>query len=624
MSILKFKNLRVIFLLAIMIHTTQLSLQAQSGDYPTPDQVGDWIRNLMNTHAGKVSSTVIATSPGERPVLLVEIGNETGKAEKSNPSVFVGANFEGTWPLATEGALRLAEMILEDPSRYDSLNWYIVPVGNPDAAARYFQAPLFVDPRNDQPVNDDRDELTDEDGPNDLNGDGLITQMRLKHPDGTWIVSEKDSRLMRKADPAKGERGVYKIYTEGVDDDADGLYNEDGPGGTDVGQNFPFLFQYFTEPSGLYPGSAPESYGVMKFVFEHPDIAMIFTFGPTNFCMAPPEGGRKGEADLNRLRVPERQARRFGLSPSQTYSMEELVKFFQETYPQDEIDESVIAGMLDLGAAVNPQEGDLVFYKKFAADYADFLKEQGDAPARFKPDPARGGSPELWAYFHVGIPVFSMDLWGIPLPGPDTAQVKGGSQERSGKPGQNNEQNHEEELEKELALLAFSDSVLESKGFVEWQSFDHPTLGKVEIGGFRPGLFHTPPYDMADALLSKQVPWIFKLAGELPDLHILDTRVTELGSGVYQVETWIENRSLIPFPTYMGKRNRQPAPAVLILEGDEIELISGTQRTPVRSVEGNSRVKLEWVIKEEGRAEIILNLTSRNAGGDQFTIKIGG
>jgi hypothetical protein len=618
MSLIKIKNTGLILMLLIMIHGSELALHAQVDGYRTPEQVGKWIGSLKSAHTGKVSSTVIATSPGGRPVTLIEIGNETGKAEKSNPSVFVGANFEGTRLLATEGALRLAEIILADPSNYDSLNWYIVPVGNPDAAARYFRAPFFVDPRNDQPVNDDRDEQTDEDGPNDLNGDGYITRMRQKHPDGTWIVSEKDPRVMREADPSKGERGVYKLYTEGTDEDSDGKYNEDGPGGTDVGLNFPFLFQYFTEPSGLYPGSAPESYGVMKFVFEHPDIAMIFSFGSTNFCMTPPKGGRKGEADLNRLRVPERMASRFGLSPSRTYTMEELVAHFKEAFPGENIDESAIAGFLDLGAAVNPQEGDLVFYKKYAADYADYLKEQGDVNARFTPEPARGGSFELWGYFDVGVPVFSMDLWGIPKPGPDSVQVRGGA------PHPDGDQAGDEETEKELALLAFSDSLLDRTGFVEWQSYDHPTLGPVEIGGFRPGLFQTPPYAMADSLLSRQVPWILHLAGELPDLHIFDTRVTDLGSGTYQLEAWIENRSLIPFPTYMGKRNRQPAPAVLILEGEPVELISGTLRTPVRSVEGNSRVKLGWVIHTEDRAEIILNLTSRNAGSDQLTIKIGG
>jgi hypothetical protein len=618
MSLLKIKNLGAFFMLLIMILGPELALRAQGGDYRTPEQVGLWIDRLVSTHAGQAVSTVIATSPGGRPVYLVEIGNETGKAEKSKPSVFVAANFEGTRPLATEGALRLAEMILEDPSQYERMNWYIIPVGNPDAAARHFKAPFFVDPRNDQPVNDDRDELTDEDGPNDLNGDGYITMMRQKHPDGTWILSEEDSRLMKEADHEKGETGLYKLYTEGLDDDADGMYNEDGPGGTDPGLNFPFLFQYFTEPSGLYPGSAPESFGVMKFVFEHPDIAMIFTFGSTNFCMTPPEGGRKGEADLNKLRVPERVAGRYGLSPARTYTMEELVEHFREAFPGENVDESVIAGFLDLGAAVNPQEGDLAFYRKYAGDYADYLKEQGDTGARFNPEPAQGGSLELWAYFHVGVPVFSMDLWGIPKPGPDSAQVRGRAQGPEGK------KDGDTEMEKQLALLAISDSLLDGTGFVEWQSYDHPTLGPVEIGGFRPGLFQTPPYSMADSLLSRQVPWILHLAGELPDLHILDTRVTDLGSGTYQLEVWIENRSLIPFPTYMGKRNRQPAPAVLVLEGEPVELISGTLRTPVRSVEGSSRVKLDWVIHTDKRAKINLNLTSRNAGSDQLTINLGG
>ena len=31
---------------------------------------------------------------------------------------------------------------------------------------------------------------------------------------------------------------------------------------------------------------------------------------------------------------------------------------------------------------------------------------------------------ELWGYFHVGVPVFSMDLWGISQPVEDTVQIR--------------------------------------------------------------------------------------------------------------------------------------------------------------------------------------------------------
>lgn len=599
--------------LPVLILFSLVPLQAQFGGYRSPGQVEEWIMRITAEHPGSTRAMVLATSPGGRPVYLVEIGNETGNDEKSVPAVLVTANLEGTRPLATEGALRLAEMILEDPARYDTLNWYIIPAGNPDAASRFFESPLEENSRNDIPTNDDRDEQTDEDGPDDLNGDGWITQMRVRHPDGLWVIDDTDPRLMRKADPEKGEQGEYHLYTEGTDDDGDGNYNEDGHGGTNVNINFPFLFPYFTEPAGLYPGSTPESYAVMQFVFEHPDIAMVFSLGSTNFCMTPPRGGRKGEADLNRLRVPDRMAQRFGIDASRTYTMQEVLEALREAMPGETIDESDVAGALGLGAAVNPQEGDLQFYRKYAADYKAYLEERGASP-RIESGPAADGSHELWAYFHVGVPVFSMDLWGIPKPVPDTASS--GRQQA----GQKEEGNGREVMELDQAMLHFSDSVLEGKGFTGWQPYDHPTLGAVEIGGFMPYLSHTPPYFMVDSLLNLQLPWILTLAGELPDLHIFKTERTSLGDGVYRVEAWIENRSMIPFPTHMGKRNRQPAPAVLILEGEGLEILTGLHRTPISSVEGKSRVKVSWVVHTDRAGALNLRLESKNGGRDRTTI----
>lgn len=610
---------RSILLTAVLLSVLQGSVVSQTRGYRSPETVEKWIREVVDSHPGIISSSVLTTTPGNRPVYLLEIGNEIGESDKAHPSVFVGSNLEGNRPLATEAAIYLAEQILNDPSNYDTVNWYIIPVGNPDAAMHYFQDPLCGDARNDLPSNDDRDEQTDEDGPDDLNRDGLITRMRVKHPDGEWIPSEDDPRLMRKADPRKGEKGMYRIYSEGIDNDGDGLYNEDGKGGTNVNMNFPFLFQNFTEAGGLYPGSTPESYAVMEFVFSHPDIAMIFSFGATNFCLNPPEGGRKGEADLNRIRVPERQARMFNLDASRTYTMDELVALVRAEYPGEQFDESDIAGFLNLGPAVNPQEEDLVFYKKYSQDYREYLKERGETGDRFGPDAAREGSMELWGYFHVGVPVFSMDLWGVPMIPADTSRAGASRAPDKGREGA-----EADVANREIALLSFSDSLLNGKGFIDWQSFDHPSLGEVEIGGFAPYSFSTPPYHMVDSILARKVPWVLKLAGELPDLRIFDIRITETGSGVFELEVWVENNSYIPFPTAMGKRNRQPAPAVLVLGGDQVELLSGYRRTPVRNVPAMSRVKMKWILHTDDPAEIVLKLESKTAGGDQHSVKIGG
>jgi len=571
--------------------------QAQSPGYLTPDQLFSRIKQIEKNHPGVVTTSSITNSPGERPLHLIRIEKDPGANQQANPSIFVGANLEGNRPLTTEGAIFLAEAILSDPAYYDSLNWYIMPLGNPDAAAKFFRTPLLEDSRNDLPTNDDRDDQTDEDGANDLNGDGWITKMRAIHPDGEWIISDSDPRLMLKADPKKGERGLYKIYSEGTDDDGDGKYNEDGAGGTNVGINFPQLFKHYTEDGGKFPGSTPESYAIMKFVFDHPDIAMIVSFGSTNWCYTPPKGGRKGEADLTKIRLSERQARQFNLDQNRTYTLKELVEIFKAENPQSNVDESMIMGFLGLGAALNPQEGDLLFYEKYAKAYKSYLKEKGAEGERFEPAPAKDGSFELWGYFQVGVPVFSMDLWGL-------SKKDSGSVEE--------------------ALLAFVDSQPGNKGFTEWEAYDHPTLGAVEIGGFVPYSCTTPPYEWADSLLNLQIPWILKLAGELPDLHIYEIKTTARGEGIYQLDIWIENRAFIPFPTDMGSRNRQPAPAVLTLEGEQLEFISGYKRTPISRVGGKSRIKTTLIIQMEKNGEIVLKLESKTAGHDLQTINIGG
>jgi len=594
--------LRIFLSLSILVYP--LVSQAQSAGYKSPDQVVSWIKQLESKYPGLVTSYNIATSPGERPVQIIRIGEKTKTAKEANPSVFVGANLEGDRPLTTEGAIFLAETILSESAYFDSLNWYILPLGNPDAAAGFFQNPLFEDTRNDLPTNDDKDDQTDEDGVNDLNGDGWITKMRVRHPDGEWVVSEEDPRLMQKADSKKGEQGIYKVYTEGTDEDNDGKYNEDGPGGTNVGINFPQLFKHYTASGGNFPGSAPESYAVMKFVFEHPDIAMIVSFGSTNWCFTPPVGGRKGEADLNKIKLSERQARQFNLDHTKIYTLKELVDIIKAENPQMNVDEAMIAGYLGLGAALNPQPGDLLFYEKYAKAYKSFLKEQGVISERIGPDPAKDGSFELWGYFQVGVPVFSMDLWGIEK---DTAEADPKSSAESDK-----------------ALLAYADSKPGNKGFVEWEPFDHPSLGAVEIGGFVPYLATTPPYEWTDSLLQLQVPWILKLAKEFPDLHIYEIKTTSNGNGVYQLDIWIENRAFIPFPTDMGSRNRQPAPAVLSLEGEQVEFISGYDRTPIGRVAGKSRVKTTLIIHMEKPGKITLKLSSKTAGHDLKTINIGG
>ncbi len=640
--------------------------------YSDPAAVNRKIEQLRQANPSLVKVQKLAVTPGDREMMMIEIGREGN----SVPAVLVGANFSGVNPLATEAALELASRIVADAALNTGLKWYIVPLGNPDAYSRYFSKPLWYDTGNGRPFNDDTDDRTDEDGYNDLDGNGIITQMRVKAHDGIWIPVDGEPRLMRRADASKGEKGIYKLYTEGIDDDGDGQYNEDAPGGTNININFPHLFKNFGRRSGLYPGSEPESAAILKFAFAHPEIAMMISFGQTNYLLSPPQGGRKGSFDTESIRIPQDMARSMGFDASRTYTMAEIIELVQPMMPPGmTADESMIASFLGLGAVVNPLPEDLAFYNAISSDFKEYLKKKGVTAERFDPAQPEDGAFEMWGYYHLGLPVFTMDFWGLPKPKEEKKEATGITAEslgkmtsdefltlgeekiaaflkESGAPAQFTAQSligmvkggqmKPEQMAammkrmpapktdekkgdpKETAQLAFSDKWLAGKGFTPWKSFAHPTLGEVEIGGFTPFSDNTPPESMVDSLLNLQLPFVAELVKKLPKLTIAEARATDKGGGVWQLEAWVANEGFLPFPTAMGKRNKAPAPAILTIEGDGIEVLSGKKRTPVSDLGGMKSARYIWLVRGAKKGTLTLKLESKQAGNDSERINIGG
>lgn len=581
---------------------------------------GEVVRILKEMHRTRPDDTrlhEIAVSPGGEPLIILEIGSN----QDDCPAVFAGANFEGNYPLVTEGALMLAKMVL-DSSKYSSgLKWYILPAPNPDAAKGFFSKIKYNRTVNDITINDDVDENENEDGFDDLNGDGYITQMRVKSYEGTYIQSDEDSRLMVRADVKRYERGLYKIYTEGLDNDNDGKYNEDGEGGINPGIAFPHLFPFNRKDAGLYSGQTPEVYGIMRFIFDHPEIAMVYTLGSSDFCLFPPEGGRKGDAQLDKIKIPSHYARMMGADPSAAYPMDEVIELLKEHMPEDaDLTPSAVAGMLGLGQAVNPLDDDLAFYKKLNDEYKKYLDGKKFNYENIEPVPAKDGSFELWAYYHLGLPSFSMNLFSVPAIKDDSVKTD----VRSANAKKEADREADGNLnKKEKALLAWSDKEWDKEGFVEWEKFDHPDLGEVEIGGFKPYLETTPKVSSAEPLLKTHIPWLLQLTGKMPHIFVADNKITSHGAGVYKLELYIENRGFLPYPVSMGQRNSQPAPVVVVLEGD-FELLEGLKRTPAGAIGGNQVKKMTWMLKAGKKTELTVKVESSIFGDTDERIMIGG
>ncbi len=601
--------------------------------YGTPQELNAMIRALNQARPDLTAIHKIGQSSGGRELLVLEIKSNIDDKAQQIPAVFVVGNLEGTVPIASQAAIFLIYQLINREAARKDLAWYILVNGNPDGAAHFFTKPIIAGGWNESAHNDDMDDAIDEDGPDDLDGNGIITQMRVEDPGGNWIPSEDDLRLMRLADPVKGEKGIFKLYTEGIDQDGDGQYNEDGPGGTDISITFPHLFKPFTEKGGDWPGSEPETFAIMKFVMDHPEIAMTVTLGATNMCLQPPAGGRKGEVDLNKIKVPERYARSFGIDPEATYTLREVMDILRPMMPPGtEITEAMISSMLGLGAVVNPLEEDLKFYREFSERYKDFLKQKNLDGKRLKPPQPKDASFELWSYYHLGVPTFSMDFWTLPEAEEEKADNIGNDRKAKMPPDQNEDaakripeaKESAEGDPKIKALLSFSDSVLQGKGFVEWTPFKHPTLGDVEIGGAVPYVDNTPPPGMAMKLIEGQVPWIFDLAARLPRVKIAKTETAMKGAAVYELTVWVQNAGELPLPTAMGKRNRHVGPIVITLEGRDLVFISGREHTAINGIDAMKNRKLTWLLRSEKSQTLRLKLESANAWSDSVEIPLGG
>lgn len=669
-----YKNRLRIWAGCLLLGTVEL-LNAQNpvsfDKYHNNSEVQQILLKFQQSNPDQVQVHTIATSPGGKAVNILEIGKNSGEV----PAIFVGANFEGNVPLATEGALRLAKMLLDSAMYTAKHKWYILPSPNPDAAEAYFSGAKYDRTVNDFALNNDMDEALNEDGFEDLNGDGLITQMRVKYLTGSYVVSKTDARIMVRADAKKNERGEYKIYTEGTDNDGDGEYNEDCAGGINVGISFPHLFPKSNKEAGLWPGQSPETYGIMKFIYDRPNIAMVHTLGSSNFCMFPPKGGRKGDANLESIKIPERLASRYGVDPNQSFTMNEVIELMKSRVPAGvEVTPALIMSSLGLGAAVNPLDDDLKFYTKLSDDYKKYLKSKKISIETLESAADKDGSFELWAYYQLGVPSFSMSLFSVPKVkeekkgdqsavsaeavekmsadefialgeekialflksnnAPERFSAKGITEmlksgrltpkqmvemmKKSAKP-----EKTDDASEREKSLLAYSDKALGGKGFVNWQKFKHPTLGEVEIGGFVPYLETTPKAEKIDSLLMVQLPWLLQLSKKLPAISVADQKVTDLGAGVYRLELFVENKGYLAYPISIGERNKQPAPVVLVIDGD-VEILEGLKRTPVGTIGGNQVKKMEWLVRTDKKPTISVKLESAVFGPVVKQIKIGG
>ncbi len=229
----------------------------------------------------------LGLSHGKRELMIITVNNPDTGPETGKPAMYIEANVHGNEIQGAEVALYTVWYLMENYGRIDRITklvdervFYVVPTVNPDGRDYFLKGTGAGSRTGHVPLDDDNDGAEDEDGDDDLNGNGVIEQMRKHVPgQGTHRKSTADSRILEPV-PA-GEVGDYVLLgSEGIDNDGDGRVNEDPVGGYDGNRNWASNWQpnYIQFGSMDYPFQLPEAKAVNDFLMTHPNIAGVQSY----------------------------------------------------------------------------------------------------------------------------------------------------------------------------------------------------------------------------------------------------------------------------------------------------------------------------------------------------------
>jgi hypothetical protein len=354
---------------ACMLSLLSIAGSIKAQNYSNNAQQSSRINALATAHSQYVKVKSIAKTAGGNDVWQITIG--TGNTE-TKPAIAVIGGVEGNHLLGTELAIGFAENLLQGINS-DSIKtllnkstFYVFPNMSPDATEQYFANLKYERQGNASATDDDRDGQVNEDMNDDLDGNGKITWMRVESPIGDYRVHPDDPRILIKADFSKGEKGTYLLFSEGIDNDKDGQFNEDGEGGVWFNKNLTYRHPSFTVGAGEFPVSENENRALLDNLFDMFNVHTVVSFGSNNNLSLP------------------------------------------VVYNAATANQRIPAGWLEQDAKQNAMVSEL--YNKITT-----LKDG----ARSTP---AGGDLFSWAYFHYGRYSFSTPGWWVPKSKPDTAK----------------------------------------------------------------------------------------------------------------------------------------------------------------------------------------------------------
>lgn len=250
--------------------------------------------------------------------------------------------------------------------------------------------------------------------------------------------------------------------------------------------------------------------------------------------------------------------------------------------------------------------------------YEDFT------PDRRKP---RHGTFTEWLYEHLGIPAFSTELWDV-----ETEVGVEKPQFFSTRP---------REEEEQIALLRWAEQHA-PEAYVDWQPFDHPQLGRIEIGGWDPMLIHrNPPPHLIEKVAHPNCLFTLRHALASPQIRIRSLTADHLDAGFYRVRAIVENLGYLPTNlTARGLESGVIAPVQVTLDvGEDVTLLMGSASVDLGHLAGREERQMpydpwrrpwgepargvEWLVRDPGRQGLVsVQVVSEKGGRDHAQVAL--
>jgi len=483
--------------------------------YYNYEEVTEALNALHKAYPEITRLEVLGKSEEGRDIYALTINNPKTGAELSKPGVYVDGNIHGSEVQAGEVCLYYANMLLTKYGENEKVTkvvdknvHYIIPVVNVDGRYHFFaDAHTPSSSRSIRvPNDDDNDGLFDEDAPDDLDGDGSITQMRIKDPFGQYKADPEDSRVLVRVKP--GEQGEYTLLgSEGIDNDNDGKLNEDAEGYLDPNRNWGYDWKpkYVQSGAGNFPLSGVGLKAINEYISGRPNIIIGFAFHNS--------GGMW-------LRVPSEKS--VTIDPTDVAAYDVIGKEAVKITPG-----YVYMPSYDLYATYGDFDSHLYYLHGAFSFVGELFKREQET---YRENVAK----------------------------PTTTTETTSSSMRGANPELSREQ------------LKFNDNVVQGEQYKEWKSYKHAVYGDVEIGGWVKMSSRLPHPFMLPELVHRNASVVFLAAENTPEISMEVFDKKEIGKNLYQVRVRLQNKKGLPSMTANAVKTKIHQQDMLKVSGGKV------------------------------------------------------